>query len=784
MICSSSRAARVAAAALLGLAAGCGSAPTVEATVPLAGATDAPANVVVTATFSEELDPASVTGAGFTLTNLDSGAAVAGSVKAVGRVATFDPAADLPPLARFRASIGGARSKAGAAMERAFEWTFTTQATPLSISSSDPANGATGVPVSSLVRLTFSEDVQPATVTSATVAVRDGASSPISGALSVAGPVVTFTPSANLAVREQYSVTVTRGVLGVGGGALPSDQTLRFSTTMGAVTNGIGGRVTYDWVPALDPSEGGPKLGYSGTWARPARRVVVEALDASNTSVSLGKASTDDDGYYLIPLANGANAVLRAYARVEETAGYVADGIPPDHCTGGTWHVSVVDNTSGKAEYAIQAAGAVMAPAADVDLHAATTVTSGHYTSRSGAPFALADDAVSAIEKICEGQPAPSLPVIYMNWSPNNVPSSGSRDLGQIGTSFYTQEAGVSNLYILGKEDVDTDEYDDHVVAHEFGHYLEDRLYRSDSIGGMHYLGSDLLDPRVAFSEGYANAMSALVLDDPGYVDTSGTGQSGGFGFSMATAPTGNDRGVYSELSVAHMLYALYLNRGAAGSYDRIHDVLASYQKTSPALTTVQTFASYYNQVYGGSADGLRSLWVDVLDGDYDSLCPGACAGAGDTADPFDADNDLGIHYATTRTYYGAAKAAQFWRLYKDLTGSGFAAPGDAHDVVVGTSRGANKYGVQRWYRYVAPSGGTKTITIDLPSVCGGGTQPDQLDMYVWDHGDDLSGYDAATSLTCESYPLAASAGRTYVVVVGGWTSDGPDVNGFGVRIQ
>jgi hypothetical protein len=715
---------------------------------------------------------------------MDTGIAVAGSVAVAGRVASFDPAADLLPMTHFRAVVSGVRGKSGAGMERAFEWSFATRVTPLSISSSDPANGATGVPLSAVIRLTFSEDVQPATVTGTTVRMRDGFDNPVAGALSVAGPVVTFTPSASLTVREQYAVTVTTGVLGAGGGALPSDQTRYFSTTMGTVTSGIAGRVTYDWIPALDPGEGGPKLGYSATQVRPARRVVVEALDAANTSVSLGKSSTDDDGYYSIPVANGASAILRAYARVQETTGYVADGIPPDHCTGGTWHVSIVDNTSGKAEYAIQKATAVTAPAADVTLHAATTFASGHYTSRAGAPFTLADDAVGAIEKICEGQPAPSLPLLNINWSPNNVPSGGNWDLGQIGTSFYTTEAGVSNMYILGKESVDTDEYDDHVIVHEFGHFLEDRLYRSDSIGGMHYLGTDLLDPRVAFSEGYASAMAALVLDDPYYVDTNGTGQASGFGFTVATAPAGNDRGIYSEVSAAHLLYTLYLNRGAGGSYDRIHDVLLSYQKTSSAFATLQTFASYYNQLHGGAADGLQNLWATVLDGDYDSLCQGPCAGTADTADPFDADNDLGLHYAATRTYYGATKTAQFWRLYKELTGSGFTAPGDAHDVVVGTSRGANKLGVQRWYRYVAPSTGTKTLSVDLPSACGSDPNGDLLDMYVWDRGTLLSGNEAATELTCESYALAAAGGQTYVVVVGGWTTDKPDVPGFGVRIQ
>jgi hypothetical protein len=56
-------------------------------------------------------------------------------------------------------------------------------------------------------------------------------------------------------------------------------------------------------------------------------------------------------------------------------------------------------------------------------------------------------------------------------------------------------------MFLLGKEDVDTDEFDTHVVVHEWGHYFESAVSRSDSPGGNHALG-DLLDARLAFGEG------------------------------------------------------------------------------------------------------------------------------------------------------------------------------------------------------------------------------------------------------------------------------------------
>ena len=85
---------------------------------------------------------------------------------------------------------------------------------------------------------------------------------------------------------------------------------------------------------------------------------------------------------------------------------------------------------------------------------------------------------------------------------------------------------------MLGAASNDTDEFDQHVVAHEFHHFLEDAVSRADSVGGTHSL-DERLDPRVAFSEGFANAFSAMVLDDPVYRDSFGVAQGEDFSFNM-----------------------------------------------------------------------------------------------------------------------------------------------------------------------------------------------------------------------------------------------------------
>src|SRR5690606_27529101 len=115
-------------------------------------------------------------------------------------------------------------------------------------------------------------------------------------------------------------------------------------------------------------------------------------------------------------------------------------------------------------------------------------------------------------------------PPLELRWSPKNKTAYGDASLGEIGTTYYGGDA----IYILGDENNDTDEYDRHVILHEWGHYVEMAFSRSDSIGGDHGY-SDKLDMRVALSEGFANAFSAMMLDDPSYRDTSGAQQAAGF---------------------------------------------------------------------------------------------------------------------------------------------------------------------------------------------------------------------------------------------------------------
>lgn len=541
-------------------------------------------------------------------------------------------------------------------------------------------------------------------------------------------------------------------------------------TSAPATTFRVSGIATYDWVPANDDvTEGGVMLDYAKKSARPIRRATVQAME---NGASLVQTTTDDSGAFNLDVPLGHTITIRVSAEAVATTN-VADNIKPDNCVGASWDVKVVDNTKANAEYTLDDPTTHAVAAAGVALSAPMVYTNNAYVTRTAAPFAILDTIVTEMELVCQGKASVSLPSLLVMWSINNVPSGTDATTGEIGTSHYIRDPDSmqSELVILGKEDVDTDEYDDHVIAHEYGHYLEDRLFRSDSPGGTHQEG-DVLDPRVAFGEGWGNALSGMTFNDPIYVDTSGVGQAQGLTLPVNVAPTDDDRGLYSEVSVQYMLWSLFDNRHpGAGTIDRIYNVFANFQTTTPGLTSALTFAGYYNQVYGGAAESLQSLWGTALATPYNALCKGPCTGTGDTADPFDTDDDIGIAYAGTRHYpetTGALEATDFWRVSKLLVdGTNGPTPHDTTDFG-GYSESGNKYGAQRQYRYISATAQSTTITVG--NLGAASCSSDVLDMQITLAGKSVAFDQETTGVTagCPTATFDAQPNAVYNVVING----------------
>jgi len=203
--------------------------PAVVSTVPANGATAVPVNTVVSATFNEAMSPATITGATFTLTG-PGAAPVAGVVTYAGNTATFTPAGVIANSTLFTATITtGAKDPTGAPLAANFVWTFTTAAPP-AIVSTVPANGATAVPVNTLVSATFSEAMNAATINAATFTVTGPGATPVAGVVTYTGNTATFTPTAILANNILFTATITTGAKDPAGVPLAANFVWTFTT--------------------------------------------------------------------------------------------------------------------------------------------------------------------------------------------------------------------------------------------------------------------------------------------------------------------------------------------------------------------------------------------------------------------------------------------------------------------------------------------------------------------------------------------------------------------------
>ncbi len=201
--------------------------PTVISTIPLNAATGVPFNQAVSATFSKAMNPATISSATFALTGPGTNA-VLGLVAyaAIGNTVTFTPTANLAPNTLYTATITtGVQDLAGDAMASNYVWTFTTGAAPDIIPpqlvSTIPLNGAANVPPTQTVSATFTEAMDPLTITTATFQLtQGGALVPATVTYDAVNFIATLTPTAPLAISTAYTATVTTGATDLAGNPL------------------------------------------------------------------------------------------------------------------------------------------------------------------------------------------------------------------------------------------------------------------------------------------------------------------------------------------------------------------------------------------------------------------------------------------------------------------------------------------------------------------------------------------------------------------------------------
>ncbi len=212
-------------------------APTVSSAVPRANGIDAAINGLVTASFSEPMNPLTITAASYTLA-CPAGTPISGTVAYAsnGDVATFKPASDLPAGTICTATIApGVTDVAQNPMSSAYTWQFTTGVTPdltaPSVSASTPLANATGVAINSLVTASFSEPMDPLTITTASFTLACPTGPPITGTVgyAVSGNVATFAPAATLPAGTICTATIAASVRDVAGNPMASAYTWQFT---------------------------------------------------------------------------------------------------------------------------------------------------------------------------------------------------------------------------------------------------------------------------------------------------------------------------------------------------------------------------------------------------------------------------------------------------------------------------------------------------------------------------------------------------------------------------
>ena len=230
---------------LLGFLTGCGSVgnpstPLVISTAPVAGARSVPITQIITATFNEPMNASTISTSTFLLA-APGEAAVTGVVTYSGKTATFRPASPLAPSTLYAARITtGAMNRAGRALANNFVWMFTTGTIP-SVTSTNPTNGAMNVPINQKIIATFSEAMNPATITAAgtfTLAVTaGGVAVPGTVTYVAASNTATFAPTANLLPSTQYTATITTAAQSAAAGnGLAANYVWSFTTGLTADT--------------------------------------------------------------------------------------------------------------------------------------------------------------------------------------------------------------------------------------------------------------------------------------------------------------------------------------------------------------------------------------------------------------------------------------------------------------------------------------------------------------------------------------------------------------------
>jgi hypothetical protein len=283
----------------------------------------------------------------------------------------------------------------------------------------------------------------------------------------------------------------------------------------------ISGRAFYQ---KLDVTDAGLDLNNPAMF--PIRNGRIEVLDQTSQAL-VAVSDTDLNGRFDVPVPMAANLVVRVVSRLRSGESRIAD------------------NTNLNATYSISA---------QVDARESVGNVLLADNSRVSGAFNILEMIQRSNDLIRTADPNLVPPQVTIFWSTRNSRRT-------VGTTYFN--LANNTAYVLGDRADDADEYDDSVIIHEYAHVLAARFSRDDSPGGFHALG-DILDPRVAWSEGWANFFACAVRNDPIFRDAGPNGLTLRYDLED-NVPAGDRPGYWSEASNQTLLWDLFDDHADGG---------------------------------------------------------------------------------------------------------------------------------------------------------------------------------------------------------------------------
>lgn len=388
----------------------------------------------------------------------------------------------------------------------------------------------------------------------------------------------------------------------------------------------ITGTANYQYRPiAITNSSQGIIYGLSGN---PVTATIpfaeIEVLNASNDIVQCG--NTDENGNFSLSVQKNMGALrVRVLSRAFNTK----------------LKLSVLEETNLNQPYAIEASVTIGTdPISGLQIIAyarllqsakleggAFHILASIYKANQYIRTQIADPGWVA-EKVSVFWKAGFNPYSYFGY-PNNL------------LSFY--KPGDRKLFILGGKEgnvsqVDTDHFDTSIILHEYGHFLEDVYGKTDSPGGYHN-GDAVIDPRLAWSEGFANFFQGAAQGTNYYLDTSGfcndaeeagaCAQNVYFRLNEDGTTTSFDKslamgeGNFRELSIARVLFKTISTAsstypyGAGIPFKEIWNVFTDsvngFHSFGKVFRTMHLLNTRLDQIISGTYASNVTYWNSVL---------------------------------------------------------------------------------------------------------------------------------------------------------------------------